>query len=126
MTINPKVIDHAKNILMAAGMLHNLDEATAADLYDIYYSVRSSAELAEKLAPLDKVPTALKHQLVVAFKQFRDKPSPAQSAMDRVFAAIHTIGSKKLPMAHVEAGEKHKNVMKALTDAALLEHDEEK
>jgi hypothetical protein len=123
--VNPRVVDQAKCILMEAGMKHELPEETAADIWDDYYSARTSSEFAEKLNAMKSVPDALKSELFEAYRTYRHIEPPKPSKVDKVVEAIMRIGSKVLPMPHVEALEKRPHVLKALTDAILKQRDGE-
>ena len=121
--------DHAKDIIFDhIRRVGGVDFKTAAQLWDHFHlHSKNSAELAEHLKDVP-VADELKHALWTAKQQTDAAPAPKtwRDKLDKVVAAIHTIGSKKLPIAHVEKGEKHPHVMRALTDAAMKEHDEDK
>jgi hypothetical protein len=121
----PPYVDVAKHILLRAGMVHGLDdEETAAQIWDDFYSTRTSAEFARKLSAVNITPE-LRHELFVAHETYRYVSPARKSKVDKVIEAMHRMGSKFLPMAHVETGEKHPHVMKALTDSVLKQRDRE-
>ena len=123
-----RVRDHAKNILWRdMSEQGSITKAAASDAWDAYYNATSLDDLAKRLQSLP-LPDVTKHELYLSFKEHREKPKTSnwRDKLDKVVAAIHTIGSKKLSIAHVEKGEKHPHVMRALTDAAMKEHDEDK
>lgn len=120
--------DHAKDILWNHMSVHGgITKAAAAYGWDAYFNATSAEDLAKRLQSLP-LPDVTKHELYLSFKEHREKPKTSnwRDKLDKVVAAIHTIGSKKLSIAHVEKGEQHPHVMRALTDAAMKEHDEDK
>jgi hypothetical protein len=118
--ISPRVKDHAANILHRAGMVHDISESVAGRIWDDYYSARTSSDFVEKLNRMD-IPNALKHELYLAHQQYRHVEP---SRVEKVIAAIHRMGSKVLPLRHIEAGEKHPNVLKAFAESILKNHEE--
>jgi hypothetical protein len=111
-----KYQDPAEPILRA----HGVDAETAANLWDLFHSVRSSRELIEKLQPLD-IPNGTKDALVRA-KAAND---PAPNWLDRVERVVGAIESMtKLDSPHARCGasslkvaETHPNVLQALMGA---------
>jgi hypothetical protein len=117
----PPYVDPAEPILRA----HGIDAETAANLWDIFHSVRSSRELIEKLQPLD-IPNGTKDALVRA-KSVND---PAPNSLDRVERVVGAIKSMtKLDAPHARGGdsalrtaEKHPNILRVVTDAVKGEN----
>src|SRR5271156_622751 len=120
--IDPRVLDHAKEILMRAGMIHEITEETAAKIWDEYFTAKNSEDFAERLNKID-APNALKSEIWQAFEQFRN---PKPSHLDRVVAAIHGMkhlasSSTRGEKSPLDVAERHPNVLRALTDASKRE-----
>jgi hypothetical protein len=125
-----RVKDHALRILSEAIETEGMSEESAATCWDIFYSARTSAELAAKLQPLD-VPNTVKHQLYRAFEQHRELPKTTtlKDRLDRAVAVIHRVAQLHKVPAHgsslLDISETHPHVSKALAEAALKESEKE-
>jgi hypothetical protein len=114
--------DPAEPILRA----HGVDESVAAEVWDLFHSVRDSKQLADKLQSVD-IPNATKHELVVE----KQKDDPAPGWLDRLDRTVEAI--KRVAKLHsipardgksvAEFAERHPNVMKALVDAELKDKE---
>jgi hypothetical protein len=106
-------LDPAAPILRAHPDITDEDRAA---LWDEFHNSKDSAELANKLQPLN-VPDELKHKLFVT----KDATAPAAkpAALDKVTAAINRV--KDMDPKILDLAESHPNVLKALTAAAQQE-----
>lgn len=116
--IDPRVKDAAKEILLHAGMVHEITEEQAADAWDAYFSARTSDQFAAKLNAMD-IPNALKHELYLAHHEYRHiEPSRVDKVVDVI--------NKRLPSIHksdrsgkspATVAEKHPRVFQSYLEA---------
>jgi hypothetical protein len=107
LSVDPRLIDHAKNILQAVA----IDSVAASSAWDLFYDAKSAHELATRLQPL-ALPDDINRQLIEA-KKLSD---PGKGPMDRVFDRMMNLSPATLDLA-----ERHPTILRILTDAATRE-----
>jgi hypothetical protein len=116
--------DVAKHVLFQTGAReHGVPFEKLADLYDIFYSVRTAAELADKIKSVD-VPNELKTALYNTFLSHREQPKTT-TYRDHIENAVNVVkrvasmqnSKSKDGVSHLEAFEKRPNILKAIGSA---------
>jgi hypothetical protein len=113
--INPRLHDHAKDILLGV----NLAQEDKAAAWEHYHDARDGKDLSARLKGV--VPDELKNQLVAAKDKSVAPDEP--DAVDKVVAGINRIG--EIAPKVLALTEKRPTVLKLFVDAALKDADEE-
>ena len=107
--IDPRLIDHAKNILTPAP----LDQDTKANAWEHYHLAKTPAELSTRLQGLN-LPTDVQTQLLDA----KQSVTPEPTAADKVTEVIQRMA--RIPQAALDLAEKHPTVLKSLLAGSEL------
>jgi hypothetical protein len=108
--IDPRLVDHAKSILENA----DIPLESKSTLWEHFHSVRSSSELASKLASFS-VDDAVKQALVNAKKLNDPEREPTNPVVDGLSRL------KKLDPEVLDLSEKHPSIIRSLIDVAMRE-----
>jgi hypothetical protein len=106
MKIDPRLHDHAKDILSNAP----LDDSTKATLWDHWHDARDVHELSTRLADMD-IPSDVAESLIAAKKISEPEPAPT----DKAVAVINHLS--KLDKNVLDLAEAHPNVLRHIVNS---------
>jgi len=110
MQIDPRLHDHAKEILSNAP----LDDSTKATLWDHWHDARDVHELSTRLAAMD-IPSDVAESLIAAKKLSEPEPTPTE----KLTAAINHLA--KVDKNVLDIAEAHPRVLQTLVAAMVKE-----
>jgi len=110
MKIDPRLHDHAKEILSNAP----LDDSTKATLWDHWHDARDVHELSTRLAAMD-IPSDVAESLIAAKKLSEPEPTPTE----KLTAAINHLA--KVDKNVLDIAEAHPRVLQTLVAAMVKE-----